>query len=173
MNMDQLYTLFAWIAVGSFIVILIMGVSKRVVIFYDYADLGWTVSPFFSIIISLVIAGSIDGEPNSDPYGNPISIIVSILGIILALIGCFKIFHSAIKHNGLILGILIAIFKVFAAVFAAIAAWGLLGRFFSNEYMPWQKRMLFMALFGALLWVMKQLINGEEVYAQRRGLPNN
>ena len=87
----------------------------------------------------------------------------------IAVVGCLKTIFSSIKHNGLVLGIIVAIFKILAAVLAAVCAIGFLGKIFEDNA-SFSSRMIGLVFFGLLLWVMRKLINGDEVRARRTEL---
>ena len=78
-----------------------------------------------------------------------------------------KVILSSIKHNGLILGLIIGFFKILSAVIIAILSIGLIGRIFDSENATFAQRMFALVLFGILLFVIGKLINGIEVRERR------
>ena len=123
---EQQTVLLLWGIGGSFLILLALGMSNRVVVFADGKDFLWTVCIFLIPIIALVIATTLvhDGQDLSDDL--PSLIVISIGGL-LGLISCVMTFVLSIKHNGLLVGLVIGIFKVMAAMLAMLCAVGLLG----------------------------------------------
>jgi len=165
---DQQLTLMAWGIGGSFIALLLAGMTNRVVVFASGGDLMWTLSIFLAPIASFVIAVSLvpEGKEFED---ETVAMVVMGVGGVIAVVGCLKTIFSSIKHNGLVLGIVIAIFKILAAVLAAVCAIGFLGKIFEDNA-SFASRMIGLVFFGLLLWVMRKLINGDEVRARRSEL---
>ena len=163
---DQQLIMMAWGVGGSFIVLLVAGMTNRVVIFADGNDLMWTVSVFLAPIMGLMIAGTL--VPEGGEFENETAaIVVAGIGGVIGLGGCVMTFILSIKHNGLFLGIIIGIFKVVAALVAAVCAIGLLGKIFGKDTGSFSKRMMAAIVFGILLWMIQKLINGDEVYIRR------
>jgi len=165
---DQQLTLMAWGIGGSFIALLLAGMTNRVVVFASGWDLVWTLSIFLAPLIGFVIATSLvpEGKEFED---EAVALVVTGFGGVIAVIGCLKTVFSSIKHNGLVLGIIVAIFKILAAVLAAVCAIGFLGKIFEDKA-SFSSRMIGLVFFGLLLWVMRKLINGDEVRARRSEL---
>lgn len=160
---EQQTVLLLWGIGGSFLILLALGMSNRVVVFADGKDFLWTVCIFLIPIIALVIATTLvhDGQELSDDL--PSLIVISIGGL-LGLISCVMTFVLSIKHNGLLVGLVIGIFKVMAAMLAMLCAVGLLGKIFNRDRASSSARLLSIAIFGILLWAMTKLINGDNVY---------
>ena len=163
---DQQLILMLWGVGGSFIVLLVAGMTNRVVIFSDGIDLMWTVLVFGAPVIGFVIGATL--VPEGGVFENEISaVVVAGIGGVIGLGGCLMTFISSIKHNGLFLGIIIGIFKVLAALLATLCAIGLLGKIFDKDAGSFSKRMMAVVVFGILLWMIQKLINGDEVYIRR------
>ena len=129
---DQQLTLMAWGVGGAFIAVLLAGMTNRVVIFADGIDLTCTLSIFVVPAIAFFIASTLvpEGQELSD---EPAAVVVASIGGVLALIACVKTFVISIRHNGLVVGVIVGIFKVAAAVLAAVCALGLLGQIFEKK----------------------------------------
>jgi len=163
---DQQWTLIAWAVVGSFIVLLVAGLTNRVVVFADNKDLAWTLMIFVGPIIAFLIAATLVPEGN-ELVDEPIALIVMGFGGIIAAISGSISFIIAIKHNGLFLGIVVGIFKVLAGLLAGVCAIGLIAKIFGKDTGSFATRMFAIIVFGALLWMMNKLINGDEVHSRR------
>ena len=149
----------------SFFIIFIFGITNRVVIFYNGADLFWTASIFLIPILSLIIGGSL--QENNSIAENESTINILLVGLSLSLFSVLKVIFSSIKYNGLILGIFIGFFKIISTVIIAILSIGLIGKIFNNENASTLQRVFSLALFGILLFVIGKLINGDEVMERR------
>ena len=149
----------------SFFIIFIFGITNRVVIFYNGADLFWTASIFLIPILSLIIGGSL--QENNSIAENESTINILLVGLFLSLFCVLKVILSSIKYNGLILGLFIGFFKIISAVIIAILSIGLIGKIFNTENASTLQRVFSLALFGILLFVIGKLINGDEVIERR------
>ena len=166
---EQQISLTLWGVGGSFTALLVAGMTNRVVVFADGKDLSWTVCIFLIPITAFFIAATLVPE-GQEVFDDLPSLIVIGIGGVLGLISCVMVFVSSIKHNGLFVGVIVGIFKVMAAVLAAICAIGLVGKIFNKETGSFAHRMLAVVIFGVLLWMMSKLINGDEVYERRADL---
>ena len=143
---DQQLIMMAWGVGGSFIVLLIAGMTNRVVIFADGIDLMWTVLVFGAPVIGFVIGATL--VPEGGVFENETAaVVVAGIGGVIGLVGCLMTFILSIKHNGFFLGIIIGIFKVMAALLAAVCAIGLLGKIFGKDTGSFAARMM------AAVWV--------------------
>jgi hypothetical protein len=163
---EQQTTLALWGIGGSFVALLLLGLTNRVVVFADGKDLLWTVCIFLIPIIAFFIAATLAPE-GQEVFDDSLSSIVVGIGGVLGLISCVMAFVISIKHNGLFVGAIVGIFKVMAAVLAAVCALGLLGKMFSKDTGSFAARMFAFAVFGILLWIVTELINGDDVYKRR------
>ena len=163
---DRQLILMAWGVGGACIAVLVAGMTNRVVIFADGKDLNWTLSIFVVPAIAFMIAATLvpEGKELSD---EPAAVVVTIIGGVLALIACVMTFVVSIRHNGLVVGVIIGIFKVAAALLVGVCAIGLLGKIFSKEGGSAGSKILAVVVFGILLWITQKLINGDEVHARR------
>ena len=149
----------------SFVIIFILGITNRVVIFYNGADLFWTASIFLIPILSIIVGVSL--QENNSIAENESTISIYLVGLSLSLFCVLKVILSSIKYNGLILGLFIGIFKIISTVIIAILSIGLIGKIFNNENATTFQRLFGLALFGILLFVIGKLINGNEVMERR------
>jgi len=163
---DQQVIMMMWGVTGSFIALLVAGMTNRVVIFADGIDLMWTVLVFGAPVIGFMIGTTL--VPEGREFENETAaVVVAGIGGLVGLGGCVMTFISSIKHNGLFLGTVIGIFKVMAALLAAVCVIGLLGKIFGKDAGSFSKRMMAAVVFGILLWMIQKLINGDEVYIRR------
>lgn len=137
--MEQLQTLLTWGVLFSFFAIPFVGLTNRIVIFYDHADFMWAISPFLSILIGVIIAATLTPEGG----------------------------ETTLAGKGMMLLAGIFAFKVMSSVLAALLSLGGLSNAFWNSDAPLGQRITALLMFGALAWLMGKLINGEAVYARR------
>ena len=149
----------------SFFIIFIFGITNRVVIFCNGMDLFWTASIFLIPILSIIIGGSL--QENNSIAENESTISIYLVGLSLSLFCVLKVIFSSIKYNGLILGLILGLFKIISAVIIAILSIGLIGKIFNNENATTFQRLFGLVLFGILLFVIGKLINGNEVMERR------
>ncbi len=172
MSEDQLIALAFWSIIFSFATIFVLGLTNRVVIFYNGVDLFWSVSPLLWMLISVVMAYALVPEAARVPdetvnlLDHTASKTALWVGIALSMFGVFKTLHASIRHNGLLLGLLIGVFKTVCAIFVTLLLLGKIADFFSDDASVGQ-RLLSVVVFGAFLWVLNCLVNGERVMARR------
>ncbi len=164
MNREEWNTL-GIILLISFIIIFILGMTNRVVIFYNGMDLFWTASIYLIPILSIIIGGSL--QENNSIVENESTINIILVGLSLSLFCVLKVIFSSIKYNGLILGLFIGFFKIISAIIIAILSIGLIGKIFNNENASTSQRLFGLVLFGIFLFVIGKLINGNEVMERR------
>ena len=166
---DQQLIMWAWTALGSFLVLLVMGLTNKVVVFANHGDLWSTLIIFIAPIVAFFIALTLDSTPEGaqvNLFDETVEIMVWSIGGIVAGCGILATFALSIKHNGLILGIIVAVFKIVASLVCALCLLGGLSSIFSKSNSLSAKLMAFV-LLGFLMWILRKLINGEAVMARR------
>ncbi|HYD90119.1 MAG TPA: hypothetical protein VEA37_01370 [Flavobacterium sp.] len=149
----------------SFLVLLTAGITNKTVIFYDYDDLFWTLTPVVSVGIGTVISFSLIDKQQHLTDSLAATVIFGS-SCLIAVFACYKSFAAAIKHNGSGLGIVIGIFKLVTSSLTAICAMGIVGRLLSGST-SLKARSFYLIFFAGLIWMLTKLVNGKEVYAQR------
>jgi len=145
----------------TFFGLLIMGITNRVVIFYDLDDFIISLSPLGSVIIT---TGFIlyFGE------GTRAAEISAVVGLIVLLIAIIAIFVSSVRHNGLLTGLIVGSFKLIASLLIVCLTFSLIERFMNPASR--MSRLSYVLLFGLLGWVLYRMINGEKVMQRRLAL---
>ena len=119
---------YIWISMAvSFMSLFIMGISNQVVIFNDFEDFLITLSPLGFLLAALIL-GSYFGEETT---GGKAAVIIGLVASVMAV---GYIFVSSIKHNGLILGLLVGFFKFVSSLLILVLTFSLIGKIISPEH---------------------------------------
>ena len=156
----------------GFLIILLLGVTNRVVIFKDTVDFWWSVAlmvlPVATILIAFFMAPA-DAPPDynvfwADGYGK----VITIVGSGATLFAMQKVFFYSVAANGTGLGVVVFIFKVMASVIFTFLVLGMLSK---DKKESSSTGTLFAFIAGGLLWwFLRKLINGPAVEARRAAL---
>jgi len=159
----QFLKLSAWISVFALILMVVLGLTGKVVIFYDIADAWWSISPFVFLIGGFII--TITLAPQDGKFGGTgLEQATLVLAGIGALVGVFLTFSNAIKYNrSIALGLLIGLGKAFISVFMAVTFIGSFSGAISSKNSSRQAigPTILLAIVG-FLWI--SLVNGREVH---------
>jgi uncharacterized protein len=163
LQIEQLLKLSAWIVVGALILMVVLGLTGKVVIFYDVADAWWSISPFVFMVVGFIIAISL--APKGGKFaGTGLEQATLALALIGALVGVFLTFANAIKYNrSIALGLLVGLGKALISVLMAIT---FIGSFSGATDSRSSSRQaigpaIVLAIVG-FLWVA--LVNGRKVH---------
>ncbi|NIX75202.1 hypothetical protein [Microvirga terricola] len=152
---------------------MIVGSGSRAVVFYDATDLFWTAGIFIFPVATLIIGG---GAAQFVPKGHSDSLLQTVkdFPLVFAIIGIpivgffisvIVTIVSSIRHNGLIIGLIMIVLKLSASFFLLLAA---LGALYATEGdIQRGKRFLAIVLFGLLGWITIRMINGHRVEERR------
>ena len=158
--MDGIFHLLLVGAVISFFVLLILGMSNRVVIFEDYSDVGVTTGIFITGVVGVSLVQQVPVDHwLRYVYGIATVVVMSILSLITV--------RTAIKSNASVpLGLFVGIFKILMAVLAIFLLIGSISRIFGNNSSSSQ-RMAGFAMAGLLFGLLSLLVNGSRVRTRR------
>jgi hypothetical protein len=157
---------FTFIAIGlSFVILLLMGMTNKIIIFYDGKDLvvslGVYLVPLIGIIFAAIMAPAPENTPaDYSPFIEYLFYGIGGLGGVICLILSFK---SSVEHNGIMLGIIVAIFKNIASIVMILFVIGWISKAREQKYRSlgeWVMMYLILGLFG---WVVRKLVNGQAV----------
>ena len=117
---DQFLKLSAWAVVSALILMVVLGLTGKVVIFYDVADAWWSISPFVFMVGGFIIAMTL--APKGGKFaGTGLEQATLALAGTGALAGVFLTFSNAIKYNrSIALGLLVGLGKALISVLMAI-----------------------------------------------------
>ena len=161
--------LLAFMAVtGIGIVILIAGAAKRVVIYYDMADMG---ASFLAAVLPFAAVALFKAEPFGTESYNIVFQWVAGTVTGLAAIGLFySNFSTAILHNrNVVLGLFIGTYKI---IFSAISIFAALGQIATilDKDKSFREASVAGMILAIIALVARSMINGPEVY-EARGWP--
>jgi len=168
---DEFAKQILFLAVASFSILLFMGLTNKVVVFADGKDLMYSLGIVIVPIVGFI--SLIFFEPQNPPAdydiflgsGSSSAVTVTTAGCVVYCI--IMSYIQAIKHNGIILGVVVGTFKVVSALIITISAIGWLNKMFGNGHKSigtWIMMVLVLGLFG---WVVRKLVNGEAVALKR------
>jgi hypothetical protein len=160
-----------WIILfGIFILIIILGMTNRVVIFEDISDFMWTMGIVLIPLIWIMVLAIITPENTPDSYNIfwttvEEKVVTVVFG--LGTLGSVAMTYlNSIKSNGIVLGLIIGTSRVIASVIILFMILGLINKFFEEDSPPGALIVVLIVtwVFG---FVIKRLINGERVYDRR------
>ena len=164
--------IFLFMVLITFLILLALGFSNRVIIFNDGLDLSQTLGIIIIPIIAyfyveLTIPEGADNYLKSLHYKE--NSIIYFLSLIVSLCLIISTVFSSIYHNGIIFGILISFLKVLLCAILLIL---ILGLIFGDNKENKRKRPLYQTVFllGILGWITSKLVNGKVV--RKRKLTN-
>ena len=164
----QALVLSFWGLLGATALLLVLGATNRVVIFYDSADAWWSIAPFLAIVVGYLVVRSLAPSGDSEFASTFIQKAAVLAAILVAALAALVNYRNAIHHNrSLLLGIIVGTLKLAIAVFMAATVMGQLNRLMDSGSTRRQVggALLILALIG-VLW--RVLVNGQRVY-ERRG----
>jgi len=168
----------AFIGLASCTLILfVLGCGSRVVVFADAADAFRSACIFIAPVVSCFVALGVAWVFSLDPdrtyasvwtalKANPAVAFVLAVGVLWwawAIIGTVV---SSIQHNGLVVGLMVAILKI-GAVFSLLLIWyGIVMNYDRTDSIEETTSKIF--LFGILAWFGSKFLNGERVSYRRQ-----
>tara|TARA_B100001029_G_C14996301_1_gene415234 strand:+ start:107 stop:622 length:516 start_codon:yes stop_codon:yes gene_type:complete len=160
--MDELGMTGIGVILFIFLVTLVLGASKKVVIYYNYTD------AFISFLSGLLVIGGTAAyfASKTDPSIDPLMAQgAAAIGVLLSI----KCIIDAGKYNkSHAFGWLIGTLKVISSLLLAVLFIGALQKMFGkqkgNFIMNIVVGVIMLGLFG---WMLRKLVNGPEVYANK------
>ena len=150
-------------AVCSLIALLVAGATNRIVIFYDWKDVGLTLMIFGSMIITSFLIWMFDGDKIMEK-------IILGLGSIAMLYFSARTIVSSVKHNkSIALGVIVGVFKIFVSMILGLLAAGKLSDALKKTNSLGVRIFATVAL-GILFYVASILVNGERVNDRRASI---
>ena len=151
---------------GTLVLLIIMGLTNRVVIFYDQADAWWSVSPFLFLVASVIITHIL--TPDGQQFGGtPVEKGALVVGAIGALVGIYMTIYNAIRYNrNIVFGLFVGICKVIISLAMALTVMGSLNAIVDKKT-SLRGTILITIFLSILGFLWKALINGERVYNKK------
>lgn len=158
--MDGILHLLLVAAGISFVVLLILGMSNRVVIFEDYSDVGVIAGIFVIGVVGVSLVQQV-------PVDHWLRYVYGVATVLVMLILSLMTVRTAIKSNASVpLGLFVGIFKILMAVLAIFLLIGSISRIFGNNTSSGQ-RIAGFSMAGLLFGLFSLLVNGSRVRTQR------
>ena len=153
----------------SFITLFFLGITNKVIIYRDSSDFMWNIFLIIVPLFTMMILAFIMPEPLPDNYKffweTRNTSIISIIGLSLTALSLLKVFINCIKNNGMLFGLVIFIFKVFASLIISILLLAFIGKLFDDKA-AWKTLFVPLLLFGLFIFVINRLINGDRVLSK-------
>ncbi len=168
---DTIKTMFL-VVIISFFVIMILGASKTVVIYFDFADFLISIIPVISTIVALFLIEFYKPENGNqviNSFGDYTGAqkTVIIIAALLSIISIVFAFRLSVKYNKNIpLGILIGIFKIALGTLGILIIIGQIAKIINRDT-SLRDHIIALILIGIFLRIGKSLINGVEVYEKK------
>jgi hypothetical protein len=164
-NPDNLVTL-GYICGGSFIILLLLGITNTIVVYKDESDFIFSLAVIIVPIVTFFALAYLSPEDPPDSYNifwedTPHKIISSI-GVTLTLLSMLKTLLNCISNNGIILGPIMFLFKMLAAIISICVILGIFQKAFGRER-TLRNIILGTIIFGIFAFFIKKLINGDRV----------
>jgi uncharacterized protein len=157
--LDDVTHLLVIASVISFFVLLGMGVTDRVVIFYDSKDLSFSILSVIGYPLLWVFHRFMESWLFSH--------LLLLLAVVVSMYSIIRTFTSAIRHNGPVLGIVVGIFKVLISFMGILILF--LAGVRASQRDSTTKDVLIAALMGGIVgYVFYLLVNGPEVEDRRK-----
>ncbi|WP_298956014.1 hypothetical protein [uncultured Methylobacterium sp.] len=161
---------------GCTFILFVLGCGSRVVVFASPADLGMSacmfVVPFATFLISIPIALFL-GPKGTNNYNSIIDIghdnpalgFVELIGVIVWVWSVLGTIFSSMKHNGFMIGLLVAAMKIGAMLLISLTWFGAS----HNDEVPSERdhTLAKLIMFGLVIWFASKFINGPRVYERR------
>ena len=162
-----------------FIFLFFLAATNTVIIFENYGDFYWSLGillcPILLLIGQEIIAPHSEIRPlEYNIYWETLNHkLLTLIGLITFVMSLSITFYNSVKNNGLILGIIIFSFKVFACLISVILILGIIAEIFGTGDQNKRKRTLrsllvALIVFKVLKFFIKKLVNGENVMKKRK-----
>jgi hypothetical protein len=167
-NPKQLLKLVLVAILGSLVILAILGASDRVVVFYNYTDAWWSVSPLVFLLGSAVVANFL-APPGSTEFASTDTEKAALaVGIFGAVVGVAFTIVNAVRYNrSILIGLPIGLGKIMISGLMLVTFVGSFRAMFDSKRST--RQVLGFALVVMLVgFLWKMLVNGDRVY-QRKG----
>ena len=155
-----------YIVLLSFITLFFLGITNKVIIYRNTSDFMWNIALIIVPLFTMMILAFLMPESLPDNYNffweTQNTSVISTIGLSITALSLLKAFLNCIKNNGLLLGIFIFIFKVFASLIITILLLAFIGKLFDDKA-AWKTLFVPLLLFGLFIFVINRLINGDRV----------
>lgn len=164
-NQDNWVTI-GYIGGGSFIVLVLLGITNTIFVYRDVPDFLWSVAlvvvPFATLVTqSLLMPENVPSDYNVF-WETTQTKIVSVIGGLITTHATMKTFINCVSNNGIIIGPIMFIFKICASIVSIFVCMAVFNKLFENQRTI-RGVLIGMIIFGVFTFFLKRLINGYSV----------
>ena len=170
LTQEDTLKLLMYLTTISFALLVVLGMTNTIIVYRDMNDFIWSivvvVAPVFTFIgLSFLMPEA--PPPEYDFYWQTTNTsVISLIGIIGTVVSMIKMFVNCIGNNGIVLGIVMFVFKILASIIVCILMIGIVGKIFDNKS-SYRTLIVALIVFGVFTFILNRLVNGERVLAKR------
>lgn len=164
---DQLIAIGVACLLGSVVLLLVLGLTDQVVVFYDSRDAVWSLTPFLFMVAGAMLVATLKPESIEEHLTTPIEKGAALLALFAVLYATYINFRNAIRYNkNTPVGIAIGALRIVVSPAMLVTSISYLQNAFDKKTSKKDAALflILMALIG-LLWL--HLINGDRVYEKK------
>jgi len=159
------------IVMVAFLTLLILGFSKKVVIFFDGTDFFLSLLPFFVPIIGIILMVILNskGQAHISKFWDitTTQMVVLIITFIAEIVSVVLTFTNSIKYNrNVAIGILIGFLKFIVSILGFLLILSQVAKIM-KEHSTYKQMFIATIFIGLFAWILGLLINGEQVYLKK------
>ncbi|MEI7613563.1 MAG: lysozyme inhibitor LprI family protein [Betaproteobacteria bacterium] len=147
-------------AIASLVGLIFLGMTGKVVIFYDWKDFRTSLYIFFSGLLGLILSAIFYDDITA------VWVILSLSALAIIYFSIQTIRLSILYNRNIIVGVIVGVFKMFMALFSILFVLGKLGDV-SSKSSSGGLRVFSALVLAVFAWFLYQMINGERVYAEK------
>ena len=161
---EQNFELVAILFGGSFLALFIAAATNKVTVFKDYGDLWLTLGLIIWPLLGFLVLAFLEAGEDQDFFmGTTAAMVTTIGSACLALYSLVKTFLNSISANGMVLGIIVGIFKVLSSIIIIFSIVGYINRITDNNK-SLGSTLIFITIFTFIFkWILDVLVNGHKV----------
>lgn len=158
----------ALLAVAAALVLLVvLGATNRVVVFYNVADAWWSVAPTITLAVAAVVSVFMAPPGAKEFGGTEVERMILWAGVAGAALCSAVTVYNAVRYNkSIILGLIVGVGKVLISILMAVTFVGSFRAVFDRRKTIRQS-LAFALVVATLGFLWKLLVNGERVYRQK------
>lgn len=149
--------------------VIVKGLMKDIVVFYDFKDALISFLAVALVPIGMVTGAIVDPQPAAAFDMGALGWLIAALGALIAVLCAWKSAAGAFAHNRFWLAVLIAPSKLALSVILPLSIFASL-RGATDRKSTRGEAVLFLILAAVLGWLWTALVNGKEVYLRRAGV---
>ena len=170
---EQNIQLLAIVFGGSFLTMFIAAATNKVTVFKDYGDLwstlGLIIWPAIGIGVIVYLGEQSSAQIitlNDLYFGSSAATATTAATGLITLFCLYKTFMNAITSNGLVIGLIVGIFKVLSSIIIIFSIFGFINRI-TEKNKSLGSTLIFITIFTIVFkWILDVLVNGHKVEAK-------